>query len=193
MDISRQLLTRVDLLQVKIRLKIPGVRNPFATRCWDFVDDTGAGSMNLFASDIEELERAVHGTLQVIGHAIVGTASGNTCMPAYHLQARLIDEATGGSNYLTPWTDIRVYVRPGAASFNDERLSGTWIRHMLYFANPPDNTGNLYLEDSLADFVEGLPDVDVTQARAPRWDDFPPPTLLTTAMDDSDEMDTTQD
>ncbi|KAF3398345.1 hypothetical protein F1880_006100 [Penicillium rolfsii] len=127
---------------LKIRLKIPGIRNPFASRCWDFVDDTGACSMNIFASDIAELERAANVNIQVAGHMLVATASGHTCMPAYHLQARLIDEVAGASNYMTPWTDIRVLVRPGGPSHAGHRLSGIWIRHLLYFANAPDNTGN---------------------------------------------------
>lgn len=42
---------------MRIHLRLPGITNPFATRVWDFIDDTGASYMGLFACDIAELEK----------------------------------------------------------------------------------------------------------------------------------------
>jgi hypothetical protein len=147
--------------------------------------------MTIFACDFETIEQAANVQLEAFGQEIVETANGAVVMPAYHFQARLIDEVAGGSSYMTPWTDIRVFVMAGEPSDTRMRLSGIWPRHVMYFANVPDNTGNMYISDTKDDSVEVLPDVDVKQARPPRWDLSPPPMTMTMTMtmSDDDQMD----
>lgn len=172
--------SKINLLQMRMRIRIPGIADPFVTRVWDFLDDTGASSTGVFQCDIQELENAAQVHIQAFGHERVATANGKVCVPAYHLQARLL--ANNDSMLLIPWTDIKVWVMPGQPTAKFRRLSGIWPRHLLYFADVPDNEGNLYLSDNKGELLVNLPDVNVTQAIPPRWDVLEP-------MSDDDNMD----
>lgn len=153
---------------MRIHLRIPGITNPFATRVWDFIDDTGASYMGLFACDIAELEKAAEVRIQAFGHERVATANGNVSLPAYHLQARLL--GNNDTLQLIAWTDIKVWISSGEPSDSIMRLSGIWPRHLLYFTNVPDNQGKVYMYDNKSELVEAMPDVDASQAIPPRWD-----------------------
>lgn len=167
-----------------MRLRVPGITDPFATRVWEFIDDTGASSMSLYSSDIEELGKAANVTIQAFGHERVSTANGRICGSAYHLQARLLAN-NNNTTLLIPWTDIKVLVIPGEPSDKMLRLSGIWPRHLLYFVDVPDNQGISHMSDKKSELVALLPDVDATQAIPPRWDELTPLS--------EDEMDVTQD
>lgn len=166
---------------MRMRLRIPGIANPFATRVWDFLDDTGASSTGIFQCDIEELQRAAQVEIKAFGQERVATANGKICVPAYHLQARLL--ANRDSLLLIPWTDLKVWVMPGKPTAKFRRLSGIWPRHLLYFANVPDNQGISYMCETKGELVENLPDVDATQANPPEWD------VLEPMSADEDDMD----
>lgn len=153
---------------MRLRLRVPGIADPFATRVWDFMDDTGASATGIYACDLQELENAAHVKLEAFGHERIATASGKICVPAYHLQARLL--ADDDSVMLIPWTDLKIWVMPGQPTKRHPRLCGIWTHHLLYFANVPDNQGILYMCDKKSDLTDLLPDVDATQATPPDWD-----------------------
>lgn len=118
-------------MQTRMRIQIPGIIHSFATCVWDFVDDTGAGSMSIFPCDIVELKRAANVRIQAFGYQRVTTANGKCRIPAYHLQIRML--ANNDSIQLIDWTDIKVWVMIGQPTDTNIRMSGMWPTASVVF------------------------------------------------------------
>lgn len=66
------------------------------------------------------------------------------------------------------WVRVQTVMRPQIfnASANC-RLSGNWMRHMIYTGTAPNNLGQLYLAENVSKIRALLPLADVRNARPP--------------------------
>ncbi|KAJ6023772.1 hypothetical protein N7540_004569 [Penicillium herquei] len=131
---------------------------------YDFLDDTGSPNMLIYEQDRWEMENICNFVCQEMGQTYVNTAAGSATMRVIHLEVSLL--SSGLKRQLVPWTKVACYIMPGMRQPGEPRLSGIWLRHLLYTLTRPDNQGMLYISD------EGFHDtVNITYPVQPR----PPP------------------
>ncbi|KAJ5726940.1 hypothetical protein N7493_005967 [Penicillium malachiteum] len=112
---------------------------------YDFLDDTGSQNMLIYESDRYEMENVCNDICQEMGQTFVNTAAGSSAMRVVHLEVTIL--SSGTKRPLVPWTKVACYIMPGARQPGEPRLSGIWLRHMLYTLTRPDNHGMLYISD----------------------------------------------
>ncbi|KAJ5618567.1 hypothetical protein N7528_006678 [Penicillium herquei] len=112
---------------------------------YDFLDDTGSQNMLIYESDRYEMENVCNYICQEMGQTFVNTAAGSSAMRVIHLEVSIL--SLGMKRRLVPWTKVACYIMPGARQPGEPRLSGIWLRHMLYTLTRPDNNGMLYISD----------------------------------------------
>lgn len=66
---------------------------------------------------------------------------------------------------VTDGVPVKTFVKEGSCPPGATRLSGMWMRRMLYTATAPDNTGRLFVSTTKAGLVKVLPDVDAADAQ----------------------------
>lgn len=127
-----------------------------------FLDDTGASYMMLFEEDVIELtELARNPEWSYIRRTTTCTANGLANVEMHKLEVAILSNGQP----VTGWVPIKANVKEGSCEPNDYRLSGMWMRQMLYTATAPDNTGRLWLSTTKAGLGRILPDVDAADAQ----------------------------
>lgn len=122
------------------------------------MDDTGATTMLLFHEDLVEIQQACGDLANYLGDITSRTANGPMACSNYRLEVNVIDEDY--EEILDQWVPLTVTVKPGSRQSNGaDRLSGMWLRHLLYTATCPDGKGRLYISKSRNGLVTELPSV----------------------------------
>lgn len=92
-----------------------------------------------------------------------GTTVNPTCLIEYNVRSTLPNH--GWMRPPNDWVSVQTIMKPHY--FNpavDYRLSGLWMRRVLYTATAPDNLGLIYLAESFAALRDSLPQADVRNA-----------------------------
>ncbi|KAF7715898.1 Uncharacterized protein PECH_005765 [Penicillium ucsense] len=140
-----------------------------------FIDDTGSTLPTIFMDDAMSLQAGPMGVLgpPFLCYLQIRNYNGNmawheTHLYEFHMQIRI---AQGGLKYLRPdhkWIPQQTFVMREA--YNPQihvRLSGSWMRNIVYTATVPDNLGVLYLAGTITALRGMLPTVNVRDARTP--------------------------
>lgn len=127
-----------------------------------FLDDTGAYIMLLFQEDVSTMtELASNPYDSYIRRGTAVTAAGWGWGEYHMLEVAILQDGQP----VTGWITIKAFVKPGSQQSNyNPRLSGMWMRRMIYTATAPDNTGRLFLSTTKAGLDRMLPDVDAANA-----------------------------
>lgn len=127
-----------------------------------FLDDTGADNMLLFKEDVDTMTwLAIHPGESYIRRGGTLTAGGWEWGEYHKLEVAILQDGQP----VTDWVTIKAFVKPGSQESNNmPRLSGMWMRRMVYIATAPDNTGRLFLSTTKAGLERMLPDVDAANA-----------------------------
>ncbi|KAJ5715505.1 uncharacterized protein N7483_012686 [Penicillium malachiteum] len=112
---------------------------------YDFLDDTGSPNMLIYEQDRWEMENICNYVCQEMGQTFVSTAAGSATMRVIHLEVSLLSNPM--KLQLVPWTKVACYIMPGMRQVGEPRISGIWLRHLLYTLTRPDNKGMLFLSD----------------------------------------------
>lgn len=129
------------------------------------MDDTGCETMAILEKDITDLEILSGASVPGCGETAVATASGRDINRTYIVQANIF---VHGQPLLDRWINVRVSLLPPNNPLN-LRLSGIWIRHMLYSLSQPDNSLRSYLGNDLCEMTAALRPCDPREAVPPRF------------------------
>ncbi|KAJ5910623.1 hypothetical protein N7504_005266 [Penicillium tannophilum] len=114
---------------------------------YDFLDDTGSKHMLIYEQDCWDIEDICNFICPEAGQTFVCTAAGTGIFKVIHVEATLFWDHGFTKIQVIPWTPVTCYVAPGRQVGSQPRLSGVWLRHLLYHVTRPDKEGNLYLAD----------------------------------------------
>lgn len=114
---------------------------------YDFLDDTGSKHMLIYEQDCWDIEDICNFICPEAGQTFVCTAAGTGIFKVIHVEATLFWDQGFTKVQVIPWTPVTCYVAPGRQAGSQPRLSGVWLRHLLYHVTRPDKEGNLYLAD----------------------------------------------
>ncbi|KAJ5987228.1 hypothetical protein N7451_011593 [Penicillium sp. IBT 35674x] len=147
---------------VCFEVKVPGALRGAKLQ---FYDDTGSCVPTLFQSDVKSL-RALSPNMAPVrptGPIVSSGIGGNAITQGYSLDYRVI-----GRNdiALTPWYRLQTSVHPDSdKKMFGYRLSGSWWRNLLFCANAPDDSYNLYVATNKGLLANNLPEVDLSKVR----------------------------
>lgn len=148
---------------MKCAVRVPGTRGYSQ---FEFLDDTGASHMFMFQADLDQVQQSCARLALPLGDMIGHTPNGTMVHPTYRLEVNIVD--ADHEPILDEWVPVRVMVKPGSQQSNNmDRLSGMWMRHVLYTATCPDNNGRLYVSKSRNGLFTQMPPVDYKSARPP--------------------------
>ncbi|KAJ5179175.1 hypothetical protein N7492_002385, partial [Penicillium capsulatum] len=109
----------------------------------DFLDDTGSQFMHLYEDDLDLIHHSAGRFAPGLGVINGSTAAGWLQLPTVELEARIYCD---DGSPMAEWVKIQTTAQQGSAQSNgNHRLSGIWVRHILYTATAPDNQGQLML------------------------------------------------
>lgn len=147
----------------------PGGRIPLIL---PVMDDTGSDILSVYRSDIDEMSilNSSPGFV-ALGWQEYASPGGRSYLPIVELTVALIDPAIAdGSAYLMPFINVFAGVLEGSPQTNttgiNSRLSGRWIREVLYSATSPNGNRELYLSQKKSD-LKDIP--GATRGVAHRW------------------------
>ncbi|KAJ5949823.1 hypothetical protein N7454_001407 [Penicillium verhagenii] len=135
---------------------------------YDFMDDTGSKHMLIFAQDLFDIEEICNAMCPEAGQSFVRTAAGSGVFNVVHVEAAIFWDRREDNTkqQVIPWTTITCYVAPSPRRKSQPRLSGVWLRHLLFHITRPDGNGKLYLTDQVIDDSINLTSLEI-QNRAP--------------------------
>lgn len=143
---------------------MPGGRGGY--RQLEFVDDTGATTMLMYKADLDEIQTIAGRDAVALGPISGRTPNGPITFPTYRLEVNIID--ADYEPLLDKWVPLQCLVKDGdQESDGMPRLSGMWMRHMLYTGTCPDNRGLLYVSNSLGGLISEMPVVKAKLAQPP--------------------------
>ncbi|KAJ5261111.1 hypothetical protein N7478_011706 [Penicillium angulare] len=114
---------------------------------FDFLDDTGCKHMLIFDRDRWEIEEKYNCECPDMGTTYVSTAAGVAALKAIHVDVSLFWDEGYAKHQILPWSTVTCYVVSGSVAPTQPRLSGVWLRHLLYTMTRPDKEGSLFLSD----------------------------------------------
>lgn len=130
------------------------------------MDDTGATTALIFEADLDQIQDTSGCDATSLGPIYAKTANGAVSRETYRLEVNII--TPDHEELLDTWVPIQVTVVPGSQQADSPpRLSGMWMRHMLYTATCPDNKGYLYISNSLGGLTSQMPTVNAKDALPP--------------------------
>lgn len=135
------------------------------------IDDTGSTMTRIWESDIRQIQTLAGGAPLVgMGTMTFIDATGTvTACKTYQLEVNVL-RSDDGHAIIPKWNRIQVVAAPDRIrDKGSNRLSGIWLRHVMYTATVPDNKGRLYLSATRDELVDALPDVSVRLANAPPY------------------------
>lgn len=121
------------------------------------LDDTGSENMLIYESDISEIQQQTGVVCQDLGHALLNTVTGQIPVRAVLAEVCVSERAVWSEFTQSRWCDVVIFVRPGNPLPGVPRLSGIWIRHIVYSQTRPDNRGLLDLSDRGFLETRGIP------------------------------------
>ncbi|CEJ55069.1 hypothetical protein PMG11_01346 [Penicillium brasilianum] len=134
-----------------------------------FLDDTGSSMPIIFQDDVERINSYAGGSKPPFlcyihsTNADRGTTVSPTCLIEYNIRSTLPNH-----DWMRPpnsWVSVQTVMKPHY--FNpaiDYRLSGLWMRRILYTATAPDNLGLICLAEDFTTLIHSLPQADVRNA-----------------------------
>ncbi|KAJ5640187.1 uncharacterized protein N7484_008049 [Penicillium longicatenatum] len=134
---------------------------------YDFLDDTGSQHMLIYEQDCWDIEDICDFICPEAGQTFVRTAAGTGIFKVVHVEAALFWDQGFSKVQVVPWTPVTCYVAPGRQLGSQPRLSGVWLRHLLYHVTRPDNEGNLYLSDQDWDASINVGPFEMANRQAP--------------------------
>lgn len=102
--------------------------------------------MLLFEEDVQALAKLSGSYPSSLARTFVNTAVGSGELPVVLIEAIFFH----GRGQTVRWTQIACYAAPGAARAGYPRLSGIWLRHLLWHLSRPDLEGELIIGDNLS-------------------------------------------
>lgn len=133
-----------------------------------FVDDTGASIPDIYDTDLADIQMICGSRATTCASFDIETANGKVTRETYHFQAAILvgpDKHVMGGR----WFDVQTSVCHRPASWRGPRLSGIWIRHVLYQATVPDKHGNWYISDNLDELGHIVPRVNLAESETPKF------------------------
>lgn len=133
----------------------PGHNIPYTV---PVMDDTGSDVMVIFQADLTAMN-LLSGTAgpPILGWQNFSTASGTLSAPIVEITLSIPDPKQS-NQYLMPFINVFCGLKPGGyrTTGNGERLSGRWMRDVLYSATSPDGNRELYITARKSD-LKGVP------------------------------------
>ncbi|KAJ5365932.1 hypothetical protein N7517_008818 [Penicillium concentricum] len=142
-----------------IAIRVPGTR-------WyaelEFIYDTGASIMTLYAGDLQHIMGRSTGEPQVMGLNTVELADGRLQTgPVVELEVTILDT---DERRMTKWVRVQCQVDRGWSN-GLNRLDGPWLRQMLYTASAPRGEDDmLWIANSYPQIIAALPDTGDTRS-----------------------------
>lgn len=121
--------------------------------------------MFLYQADLDELEQLAGRRAKRLGPMNALTPNGPLNLPTVRLEVNIIGPDNDG---LLGWVPLQCMIKPGdRQSDGMVRLSGMWLRHMLYTGTVPDNRGLLYVSNTKKGLFKDMPRVNARHAQPP--------------------------
>lgn len=167
--------------QLKIHVRVPtrDIDKQPRPVVLDILDDTGSQFMHLYEDDLDLIHHSAGRFAPSLGVVNGSSAAGWLQLPTVELEAQI---CSGDDKPMTEWVKVQSTVQQGSVQSNgNHRLSGIWVRHVLYTATAPDNQGELMLSTEKTHLnslpvvrpAKGISTVTETPAR-----NFVPPTSV---------------
>lgn len=136
-----------------VAIRVPGLR-------WyaelEFLYDTGSCMMSLFEGDLQTIMGTSTNEPPVMGLLASTIADGSTMVgPAIELEVTILDNQR---RRMTKWVRVQCQVYRGWCSQADHRLDGPWLRQMLYTGSAPRDEDTMWIANTHAELVRGIPD-----------------------------------
>lgn len=162
--------------QIDTHFRVPGAGSPVSNAPFShfsshrkFLDDTGSSMPIIYQDDVQRITAYAGGSkppfLCYINSLNAGrnTAVDPTCLIEYNIRSTL-----PGYGWMRPagkWITVQTIMKQHDFDpAQDYRLSGMWMRRILYTATAPDNLGLFYMAESLTTLKASLPESDVRNA-----------------------------
>ena len=158
--------------QIQFAFRVPCEELPqqYHAEVLPMIDDTGSTMTRLWESDIRQIQTLAGGA-PLVGMGTITFIDSNgvvTACKTYQLEVNVVSE--NGQAIIPKWNRIQVVAAPDSIKQKgSDRLSGIWLRHVMYTATVPDNKGRLYLSSTRDELVNALPDVPVQLANPPPY------------------------
>lgn len=121
--------------------------------------------MFLYQADLDELKQLAGRRAKRLGPMNGMTPNGPLNLPTVRLEVNIIGP---DNDELLGWVPLQCMIKPGdRQSDGMARLSGMWLRHMLYTGTVPDNRGLLYVSNTKRGLFKDMPRVNARNAQPP--------------------------
>lgn len=153
----------------------------------DFLDDTGCKHMLMYDEDRWVLEEKYNFDCPEMGTAYVGTPAGPAGLRVIHVDVTMFWNEGYTKHQVIPWTTVTCYVILGGQNPTQPRLSGVWLRHLLYTMTSPDDKGLLFLSDEGFNSSYNLSSYQMMSRHAPHPTSFRDPRVDYTALQKAED------
>ncbi|KAJ5979622.1 hypothetical protein N7481_006920 [Penicillium waksmanii] len=136
----------------------------------DFLEDSGSSTMRIFSDDKNQLEILSGGPLPIPGQEIEQTAMDQIQVQNVMLQVSIFHD---GRHLLPFWVNFVASITPRNHA-SDDRLSNSWIQHLLFVLSMPDNTRRKHIGTDVGEILTSMPIPDYKNAAPPPFFEIVP-------------------
>lgn len=136
-----------------IKVKSPVTSDDSWAMTLPFVFNTGSHAALLFEDDIKEIEQIGGHLIPKLGQVDGSIANSNVTLTAVKLDMCLYVDGKP----IHHWIEVQAAYIPGPKPEHLDRLSGSWIRHMVNLLTIPNNHQEMYCSNNMVRLANNVP------------------------------------